>query len=230
LDELSAAALVKVRSGDYDMALEIAQILAALFPKHRSATAQAILHLKTVILQERAKTIEQLGKSELGKAAKHEALLAEKRENANSFYTEVSTLIEKGAGEEALAKIRDKIEKRPKSWNLWFLLGWTLRSLKRWEEGAAALKKSLELGGERMDARNELAICLMEEGKFREAERELEKAFFAEPFNTKIISNLGVLSLRQGKKDEAERFFRTVLEFDEHDPLALHYFKTAGQG
>jgi Flp pilus assembly protein TadD len=223
LEEFSTAALVKMRTGDFDMALEIAHILAGLFPG-----AEAILHLKTVILQERARAIEKTGHEELARAANEEAERAEKREKAGAFYAAIRSLIEGGRGKEALPQIREQLEQRPKSWRLWFLLGWTLRSLRRWEEGREALQKTLELGGEHSDARNELAICHLELGQFREARRELEKALRAEPGNTKIISNLGVIALREGNIDEAERFFRSVLEFDSRDPLALQYFTTKG--
>ena len=35
--------------------------------------------------------------------------------------------------------------------------------------------------------------------------------------NTKVMSNLGMLAMREGKKDEAAGFFRSILEFDPKD-------------
>ena len=41
-----------------------------------------------------------------------------------------------------------------------------------------------------------------------------------EPESTKIISNLGYLSLAMGNKEEARNYFTTVLEFDPKDKIA----------
>ncbi|MDR0301102.1 MAG: tetratricopeptide repeat protein [Treponema sp.] len=132
-------------------------------------------------------------------------------------------LIQEGKTEEGLACIRDFIEVRPKVWNGWFVLGWALRLLGRWEDGKAALKKAIELGGGNSDTRNELAICLMETGDTAGAKRELESALTSDPENVKIISNLGVLAIKNNEPEKAAAFFRTVLEIDNSDPVAKSY-------
>jgi Flp pilus assembly protein TadD len=104
-------------------------------------------------------------------------------------------------------------------------LGWGLRRLSRWEDAAAAFTKALERGGDNNDTRNELAICLMELGNHKAARRELEAALREEPENVKIISNLGVLAMRNGDDDEAAAFFRTVLELEPGDPVAGEFFQ-----
>jgi tetratricopeptide (TPR) repeat protein len=132
-------------------------------------------------------------------------------------------LIQEGKTEEGLACIHDFIERRPKVWNGWFMLGWALRLTGRWTDGKAALKKAIELGGGNSDTRNELAICLMETGDTAGAKRELETALTDDPENVKIISNLGVLALKNNEKEKAAAFFRTVLEIDGSDPVAKSY-------
>jgi tetratricopeptide (TPR) repeat protein len=132
-------------------------------------------------------------------------------------------LIQKGKTEEGLACIYNFIEKYPKVWNGWFVLGWALRLLGRWEDGKAALEKTIELGGGNSDTWNELAICLMETGDTAGAKRELEAALANDPENVKIISNLGVLALKNNEKEKAAAFFRTVLEIDGSDPVAKSY-------
>jgi len=132
-------------------------------------------------------------------------------------------LIQEGKIEAGLACIHDFIEDYPKVWNGWFMLGWALRLLSRWEDGKSALKKAIELGGDNSDTRNELAICLMETGDAAGAKRELEKALTGDPENVKIISNLGVLALKNNEKEKASAFFRTVLEIDSSDPVAKSY-------
>jgi Tfp pilus assembly protein PilF len=39
----------------------------------------------------------------------------------------------------------------------------------------------------------------------------------------KIITNLGAIAIRQGKRSEAAGFFRTALEIDPDDPTAKNW-------
>jgi tetratricopeptide (TPR) repeat protein len=161
------------------------------------------------------------------------ALLGEIRENGldDDSFQEACGFIRGGREEQALESIRLFLERHPRVSNGWFILGWALRRLERWEDGAGAFRKALELGsgGETSsvpDIRNELAICLMELGDYRDARRQLELSLREAPEDIKIISNLGVLAMRQGRGDEAAGFFRTVLELAPDDPVAAGFFKT----
>ena len=133
---------------------------------------------------------------------------------------EAHDLISRGSDEAGLIKIREFIERRPKVWNGWFILGWALRKLGRYSDGLEAFRKAAELGGGTSDIRNEMAICFMELGDLKEARKELEHALREDTENTKIISNLGVLAMKAGDDKQAEACFRTVLELDPEDPLA----------
>jgi len=139
-------------------------------------------------------------------------------------FTTACELIQQNREAEGLEHIRKFIECHPDVWNGWFILGWALRRLKRWDDGAVAFQKAVELGGGNSDTRNELAICLTETGDLAAARTELEIALREDPENVKIISNLGVLALKSGDNDEAAAFFRIVLELDGSDPLALKFF------
>jgi Flp pilus assembly protein TadD len=156
------------------------------------------------------------------KKERAESVLAEIRDGGldDESFMDAYKLINKGNEEEALLKIREFLENHPDVWNGWFVLGWALRRLERWEDGAAAFRKVLELGGSGADTCNELAICLMETGDYKGARKELEKALSEDPDNVKIISNLGVLALKQGDDDEAAAFFRTALDLEPNDPVA----------
>ena len=161
------------------------------------------------------------------KKEKIEAIIAdiEKNNLDDENFREAHELIRQGDEEAGMLYIRDFIEKFPDVWNGWFMLGWALRRLCRWQDGAAAFSKALELGGASADIRNELAICLMELGDLNGARRQLEAALRGDPENVKIISNLAVIALRTGNLDEAAAFFRTVLELAPGDPVAMHYFE-----
>jgi tetratricopeptide (TPR) repeat protein len=136
-------------------------------------------------------------------------------------FREAYDFIRRGNEQQGLVSIREFLERHSDVWNGWFTLGWALRRLGRWEDGAAAFRKAIELGGDNSDTRNELAICLMEQGGYEAARKELETALKDDPENTKLISNLGVLAMKRGDDDEAAAFFRTVLELEPQDPIAL---------
>jgi len=135
--------------------------------------------------------------------------------------------INMGQEEKALEQIRLFLETHPKVWNAWFILGWALRRLERWEDARVAFVQALELGKKAdsgieagyTDICNELSICLMELGELDQSRAALISALEQESENTKVIANLGMLALRQGNKAEAAGFFRTVLEIDPKDQL-----------
>jgi Flp pilus assembly protein TadD len=284
--ELTEAAVLKARNGDYALALEILDSLKGLCPGSSS-----VLLNRAMVLEERAEALERAGQETAAEgeylaaeAAYGEALALEnpvpdilynagrfflkrrdysralvclrayasledslegfeldreKREDAlvlvrdiedhgleDEDFREAWEHIRRGREREGMERIRPFLERRPGVWNGWFLLGWALRRLERWGDARSSLEKALELGGDTSDTRNELAICLMELGDYPGARRHLETALRGDGENIKIISNLGVLALRAGKKEEAAGFFRTVLELEPEDPLARQYFKT----
>jgi tetratricopeptide (TPR) repeat protein len=137
---------------------------------------------------------------------------------------EAAALVRKGDEEGGIRRARDFLERHPGAGKGWFVLGWGLRRLSRWEDGAACFEKALERGILNADVYNELAICRMEGGDLERAERELEKALRLDPENVKIISNMGVLALRRGEGDRAAGFFRAALELDPGDPVAAKFF------
>lgn len=151
----------------------------------------------------------------------------DKRELDDELFKEAFDAIRSGQEEAGIAKARAFLERHSEVWNAWFILGWGLRRVGSFKEASEAFRKAIEQGGDNCDSRNELAICLMETGDYPSARRELEQALRHEGENTKVISNLGVLALKEGKKDEAEGFFRTVLEIDENDQIALAHLRSA---
>jgi len=131
-------------------------------------------------------------------------------------------LISRGEEEKGLEEIKLFIQKNPEVWNAWFMLGWGMRRINKFAEAKMAFEKALTLdGGDTSDTYNELSICLMEEGKIKEAKKLLEKALVKDPENTKIISNLGYLELKEGNPAKAAAYFQTVLEYDPNDKIAL---------
>ncbi|MDA3948550.1 MAG: tetratricopeptide repeat protein [Spirochaeta sp.] len=141
----------------------------------------------------------------------------------DELFKEAYDFIKIGDEERGIERIRTFIEKNPEVWNAWFLLGWGLRRLRRFEDAAAAFQQALSLGADNADTLNELAICELELGLFDESRVHLEQALKVEPDNTKIMSNFGVLELRRDDPLEARRFFETVLELEPEDTVAREY-------
>jgi tetratricopeptide (TPR) repeat protein len=202
LDELTYAAMMKAENGDFDMAIEILDILKGLFPN-----SSELLASKDIILQKK----------------KAEGAFEISGTSGDALFTAAYHDISADNIDEGLHKIRAFLEKNPRVWNAWFLLGWGLRRALRYGDAEAAFRKAMEEGGTTAEICNELAICLMEQGDLKAARKELETALRSEPENVKIISNLGVLALKTGNEIEAAGFFRTVLEIDPNDMIAKEY-------
>lgn len=132
-------------------------------------------------------------------------------------------LISNGEEEKGLDQIRLFLEKNPNVWNAWFMLGWGLRRITRYNDAVTAFNKALEYGGDtNSDTYNEMAICYLEMNDLDNAKKSLMKALAIDPESTKIISNLGYLALKEGNVSEAQKYFATVLEIDPDDKIALH--------
>ncbi|TVQ39891.1 MAG: tetratricopeptide repeat protein [Spirochaetaceae bacterium] len=147
----------------------------------------------------------------------------------DTLFKEAYDYIRLGRETEAIERIRDFLQKRPDVWNAWFLLGWANRRLENYAEAKEAFLQAVETGSTEPDTLNELAICRMELGELDESRADLERALQRDPENAKIISNMGILSLKEGKPAEAAAFFRTVLEYEPEDPIALNYLEMLEQ-
>ncbi len=143
----------------------------------------------------------------------------------DGMFKKAFDFVRMGKEEEGIACIRGFLEAHPDVPNAWFILGWGLRRSARYAEGKEAFLKALELGAAYPDIQNELAICLMELGELSESKKRLHEALAQEPENTKIISNLGIVSMKMGNPAEASGFFRTVLELEPGDPVAARYLE-----
>lgn len=140
----------------------------------------------------------------------------------DAAFAQAYRLISTGKEEEGLDKIRKFLMNNQKVWNAWFLLGWGLRKLRRYEDAMNAFNQAISCGGDQnSDTYNELAICHMELNNISEAKKSLMKALSISPEDTKIISNLGFLNLKEGNKQEAQKYFTAVLEFNPNDQIAV---------
>lgn len=138
-------------------------------------------------------------------------------------YKAAYDFIKKGQEEKGIEAIREFLQSNPKVWNAWFLLGWGLRRLERYSDAKTAFLQAIKFGADKnVDTYNELSLCYVQEKDFKAAKDCLVKAFAIEPENVKIVSNLGYLALAEGNKDEARKYFTSVLEFDPKDAIAAN--------
>lgn len=167
---------------------------------------------------------EELGENGIYKRERAQELIDKitNRNLGDDNFHKAYELINSGKEEEGLECIRKFIQNNPAVWNAWFMLGWGLRKLERFEDAKQAFLKARECegGDENADTLNELAICYMETGDIEEAKRTLYDALSIDADNIKVISNLGFLCLKTGNEEEARKFFMTVLEIDPNDKLA----------
>ena len=167
---------------------------------------------------------EELGENGIYKKNRAAEVLDDikNRNMDDEHFTAAYSLIASGEEEKGLEEIRLFLQKNPDVWNAWFMLGWALRKLERYDDARQAFEKSLacEDGADSADTYNELAICCMEAQDFAGAKAQLLKALSLAPESTKIISNLGCLAQKEGKPAEAAAYFQTVLEIDPNDKIA----------
>ncbi|MBQ5999749.1 MAG: tetratricopeptide repeat protein [Treponema sp.] len=140
----------------------------------------------------------------------------------DAAFAKAYKLISSGKEQEGLDQILSYISSNPKVWNAWFLMGWGLRRLHRYSDAQKAFEQALSCGGDsNSDTYNELAICFMEQDNIAEAKKSLMKALAISPEDTKIISNLGFICLKEGNKPEAQKYFTAVLEYNPNDVIAV---------
>ncbi|MBF9014833.1 MULTISPECIES: tetratricopeptide repeat protein [unclassified Oceanispirochaeta] len=165
-----------------------------------------------------------MGEDEV-KRSESEKLLRECSElkDTNELYREAYRLVNDDKNEEGLDLISNFLIDNPEVWNGWFLQGWAYRKLSRFEDALGSFKKAAEIKGDHVDILNELAICFLELGQYDESRKALEEALGMDPENLKIISNMGILCLKEEKKEEAAAFFRTVLLLEPEDKVAAEY-------
>lgn len=165
---------------------------------------------------------EKLGENDSYKIARAKEIVTDisSRNLEDEQFKAAYDFITMGEEEKGLEQIHRFLEKNPKVWNAWFMLGWALRRLERWADAKAAFMQALSCGGENTDTLNELAICELELGELESSKKHLVHALSLESENTKVMSNLGFLAQRMGNTEEARRYFLTVLEFDPNDTVA----------
>ena len=143
----------------------------------------------------------------------------------SSNFKDAYALISENREIEAIEIIKLFLKDNDNVWNGWFLLGWAYRRIKNYKKAKQAFNKALSYEEKQVDIYNELSICNIELELFSESRINLQKAIKLEPFNIKILSNFGILELKEEKPEKALEWFNKVLEIDNKDEIALSYIE-----
>ncbi len=154
--------------------------------------------------------------------------LVEKIEENNPFQGTLASaldMIHMGKEQEAVEILESYLEDQPGDWNTYFLLGWALRRTSQYSKAKSAFLRAKKENPTEVDILNEIAICSMELGDFASAESALIAGLELDAENIKILSNLGVLALKQDNKDDAMGYFRVAQDIDPEDSVVKHYLQ-----
>jgi len=105
----------------------------------------------------------------------------------------------------------------PENTEALILRGRSLINEKRYQEGAAELKKAIELDPKNMDPYIDLALAYVLANDTAAAEAALKQALTINPRSTKILLALGDLRVTAGKPDQAEIIYKQALEIAPDD-------------
>lgn len=127
--------------------------------------------------------------------------------------------ISMGEEDKALETLKDWISKNPKTWNGYFLQGWALRKLGRFDEAKDAFLTCLQLGQKDGDIYNELSLCEFSLGNKALAKDYLDIAVDLDDANLTYLSNLAYMHLADEEYEEARRLLEKARQLDGADPL-----------
>ncbi|MEM5948555.1 tetratricopeptide repeat protein [Spirochaetia bacterium 38H-sp] len=207
----------RIFSLDKDIPKE-AYLNAGFFYSENNNYSEALEHFKQYLKHQ---DVKPEMKEKIENLVKH----IERSNLADTLFDKAYQEIINNNEEKGIQLIKQFIRDNPDVWNAWFLLGWGYRRIKKFAEAAEAFEKANLLNPNHTETLNELAICYTETNRLSEAKDMLYRALKDDSENVKIISNLGIIALKEGNKEEAINMFKVVLEFSPDDPIAKEYIK-----
>ena len=148
----------------------------------------------------------------------------------DSDYEMARDLIESEKYIESLEFISKYIEKYPKSWHGFYLMGHSYRLLDDYKKSIEFLEKALNFNDSSSEVYNELGLCYMNLKNFMKSELNFEKALRKKPDDVTIISNLAVMFFKKGEKDKAIKCCDVGLEFNSKDQYIKDLRQTILEG
>jgi Flp pilus assembly protein TadD len=138
--------------------------------------------------------------------------LAANPKHAKTHNNLALALVELGELEEAASHFEASLAIEPKA-EIYSDLGFAMARLGKPQEALADYQKALELDPSCASAHLNLAVMLVQAGKFREAESHYRQALPGRP-TAETHNGLGYVLARQDRTDEAIAEFRTAIDLD----------------
>lgn len=126
-----------------------------------------------------------------------------------------------GNEDKALEIIEKFLKAEPGSWEGWYIKGWALRCLERYQEAKDAILQSVSKNPDVGAAYNELAICEKELGNKEMAKEYLSMAVELEEDNVIYLANLSYLYLSEKDFDKARYFLEKARLADSSDAQVM---------
>lgn len=140
--------------------------------------------------------------------------------SALQHLTKGTRYLQEGQYETAVEEFRVVVELRPEMYSGHFFLGQTLLRQGNFAEAEKSLRVAVRLEPEDEDSRAYLVIALAAQGLLKEAEEHMKHAFSQNENSETVVYAKGLLELIKGNYDEAEKWFKGVLEINPNNEHA----------
>jgi tetratricopeptide (TPR) repeat protein len=122
----------------------------------------------------------------------------------------------------ALARLHDRLQKKPKDAPVLLLLARAYAVTRDFGKAEEALRSAIEADPNGFESYGMLGQLLYEQGRLQEGRREFEKLLELRPRAIPALTMIGVILRREGKTDEAAEQYRKVLAIDSQAPVAAN--------
>lgn len=159
-----------------------------------------------------------------------EELIADDNNQPGLGYDGLAALyFEKGDIDKAHEMIKISLARNTKNVMSYVVQGDILFTEGKKDEAITEFYQALEitdaLNWQKARANNSLAIGFLSDGKIEKSSEYFQKALALEPENSDTLFNLGVLSWRLDKINDAKSFLRKVIDFRQDEELAHYYME-----
>jgi tetratricopeptide (TPR) repeat protein len=113
------------------------------------------------------------------------------------------------------------IEIYPNWWNLFFVIGLAFRQSDEYKIASDYFKKVLEIKPNQVETMNELSLCYISLGLFKEAKEILDSALAISEKNCELLSNRAAANIYLEDISAALKDINMALKIDPQDKIAL---------
>ena len=178
---------------------------------------------------ENAYKIYKSGKSQEALAIFKELIVGDNNQLGLGYDGLATLYFEKGDIDEALEMITSSLERNSKNIMTYVINGDILFTEGKRDEAITKFYQALEitdaLNWQKARVNNALAIGFHSDSKIEKSREYFQKALSLEPENSDTLFNLGVLSWKLDKKNDAKSFLKKVIDLNRNDELAHYYME-----